>query len=130
MVYILIDDTITDRQIERITNLTMYTRESNGTAEEKFKDYWQHDEAAITETLQQYNIISQPDIEIETMEMLKARYGLVIEYSSYDEGGRDGISIWVKKINGKGEKVTSGLYGKVDVLGVTKVHLKIELHYM
>jgi hypothetical protein len=83
-----------------------------------FSNFWRNSEAKITEILQQYNIISYPEIELQNPETLTSQYGLEIEfeYSEYTN------TVFITNKSGERKKILTIMesYSEGKVLGYYK----------
>jgi hypothetical protein len=117
---IFVMNTITDEYVDSYTNVIYEetpwsdTEWSNLT----FKEFWSENKIEITIFLKKYNIMSFPDIELQSMATLKQQYGLEVILDNPNSGSTTMI---VKNNNGKMKIVHTEHYLKqIKILGFYK----------
>jgi hypothetical protein len=97
---------IVTNEMEIMIGSTQFDDGQESNVSNIFLNLWQHSEKKITETLQEYDIVSFPNIELQGYEDLKKRYNLEIEFeyleNENDDLTENRIKVFIK--NEKDEK--------------------------
>jgi hypothetical protein len=118
--FITIFNTVTDEVIDTFTNIIHYPNEFRDYYElddMSFEEFWTNNKDGITRFLKKYDIVSFPNINLESIDTLNQQYGLeVVLVKAENE-----IRITIVNNTGK-EKIvsTESFFRSVKVLGFYK----------